>query len=156
VGPGTVLRLISHLRSLREDLVHNDPLVVFRLLVRFCGGGVGVLLVKDEFIEIVFGLVNRIGNVAFLASSLFHQFGQLRQYPDRLRFLYSPFYENCFFHLLGVRCWIFNLGSSHSFVVDKPASHCGFRFYRVRELEYSQPCSVSNARISRKKAGWLG
>src|SRR5215813_15034727 len=53
--------------KMRDDLVHNDSFVVFRLSMSFRGSGIDVLLVKNEFTRIVFRLIDRVGNIAFLS-----------------------------------------------------------------------------------------
>src|SRR5215831_4688853 len=52
--------------KMRDDLVHHDSFVVFRLSMSFRGSGTDVLLVKNEFTRIVFRLIDRVGNIAFL------------------------------------------------------------------------------------------
>ena len=44
---------------MRDNLVHNDAFVVFRLSMSFRGSGIDVLLVKKEFTRIVFRLIDR-------------------------------------------------------------------------------------------------
>ena len=51
---------------MRDDLVHNDSFVMFRLSMSFRGSGIDVLLVKNEFTRIVFRLIERVGNIALL------------------------------------------------------------------------------------------
>src|SRR5215470_17419902 len=53
--------------KMRDNLVHNDSFVVFRLSMSFCGSGSDVLLVKNECTRIVFRLRDRGGNIAFLS-----------------------------------------------------------------------------------------
>ena len=65
---------------MRDDLVHSDSFVVFLLSMSFRGSGIDVLLVKNEFTRIVFHLIDRVGNIAFLS---------IKHHPQKLTEAYQ-------------------------------------------------------------------
>src|SRR5262245_24144368 len=123
--------------KMRDDLVHNDSFVVFRLSMSFRGSGIDVLLVKNEFTRIVFRLIDRVGNIAFLSSGLFSQLRQHFQNPGRLRFFDFPFCDDDLFH------WL--LTPLRTIAVITPAQTVFCILYALSTIANGQPSLPPNA-----------